>query len=136
MKTVRNVPELRRHETIITRLGCARMSLDESSVEHGMKVYRVKKKYWRASELGPFLCMIDRVTEQTKNATTTRGSTKYKRILGEKESQEGGIVSGLPINFYNPVWLADLRANKKPAYDSLNIKREAYTLAHDQVIQK
>ena len=136
MKTVRSVPELRRHEPIIDHLGCAGMSSDESSVERGMKIYRIKKKFWRAPEVSIFLHSIDRVTEHAKNVTTTKGSTKYHRLPGQKESREGAIGSGLPVNLYDPIWLADLRANWKPTYDALKIKHEEYPLAHDQVIQE
>lgn len=136
MKTVRSIPELRRHESIINRLGCAGMSSDESSVERGMKFYRIKKKFWRAPEVSTFLHSIDRVTEHAKNITTSRGSTKYHRLPGQNESREGAIVRRLPVNLYDPIWLAELRANWKPAYDSLKIEHEAYSLAHDQIIQE
>ncbi|KAF9790740.1 hypothetical protein BJ322DRAFT_999041, partial [Thelephora terrestris] len=136
MKTIRSIPELQRHESAVGSLGCAGMSSDETSTERGLRVYRIRKKRWRAAEVGTFLHAIDRVTEQTKNITTSRGSTKYHRLPGEKESQEGGIVSGLPINFYSPTWLANLRAHMKPVYDSLNIKHEVYPLVHDQIIQQ
>ena len=112
------------------------MSSDESSVERGVKVYRVKKKFWRAAELGPFLHAIDRVTEQTKNVTTTRGSQKYNRLPSGEVSSEGGIVSRLPINFYDGAWLANLWGQMRPAFDSLDIDPNTYTLIHDQAIQE
>ena len=112
------------------------MSSDETDVERGMKFYRIKKKFWRAAELGPFLHAIDRVTEQTKNATMSRGSLKYHRLPGESESREGGVILGLPINFYNPTWLTSLRTSMKPAYDRLRIDPNAYPLIHNQVIQE
>ena len=135
-KTVHAVPELHRHAWIIDRLGCAGMSSDESSVEHGVKIYRVKKKYWRAAELRPFLHAIDRVTEQTKNVTTVRGSQKYHRLPGGEVSSEGGIVPRLPINFYDAAWLTNLRGHMKPAFESLEIELNAYPLVHDQIIQE
>lgn len=112
------------------------MSSDESSVERGLKIYRVKKKYWRATELSPFLHSIDRVTAQAKNATTSKGSQKYLRLPGEGVSSEGGVVSGLPINFYDVAWLTNLRTQMKPAFDSLKIDLNAYPLVHDQAIQE
>ena len=112
------------------------MSSDESSVECGVKVYRIKKKFWRAAELGPFLHAIDHVTEQTKNVTTTRGSQKYNRLPSGEVSSEGGIVSRLPINFYDGAWLANLRGQMRPAFDSLDIDPNTYTLVHDQAIQE
>ena len=136
MKTVQAVPELRKHAWIIDSLGHAGMSSDESSVERGVKVYRVKKKFWRAAELGPFLHAIDRVTEQTKNVTTTRGSQKYNWLPSGEVSSEGGIVLRLPINFYNEEWLTNLRGQMKPAFDLLEINPNTYTLVHDQVIQE
>ena len=136
MKMMRTVPELRRHESIIDSLGCAGMSSDETSVESGVKIYRAKKKYWRAPELEPFLHMIDRVTEKTKNATSSRGSTKYLRLPSNKVSKEGAIVPHLPINLYDREWLVELHANMKPVYDWLNVKHEVYPLVHDPVIQR
>ena len=112
------------------------MSSDESSVEHGVKIYRVKKKFWRAAELRPFLHAIDRITEQTKNVTATRVSQKYHRLPGAEVSSEGVIVQHLPINFYDPVWLTNLREQMKPAYDSLEVDPNEYPLIHDQVIQE
>jgi hypothetical protein len=135
-KTVYNVPELQKHAWIIDHLGPAGMSSDESSVERGVKVYRIKKKFWRAAELRPFLHAIDRVTEQTKNATTTKGSQKYHRLPGEGVSSEGGIAPGLPVNFYGAAWLDNLRAHMKPAYDLLEIDPNVYPLVHNQVIQE
>lgn len=135
-KTARSVPELGRHVWILDSLGYAGMSSDESSTEHGVKLYRIKKKFWRAAELGPFLHAIDRVTAQTKNVTTARGSTKYHRLPGENTSSEGGVVPRLPINFYDAAWLANLQTHMKPAYESLGINPIAYPLIHDQVIQE
>jgi hypothetical protein len=133
---VQRIPELTKHAELIDDLGCGGMSSDETSVEHGVKLFRIKKKFWRAAELGPFLHAIDRVTERIQNTTTSRGSSKYHRLPGENESREGGIVSGLPINLYDPVWLANLRANMKPAYDMLEVKPDAYPLVHDPIIQE
>ena len=134
-KTVNSIPELRKHAWILDRLGSAGMSSDESSMELGVRLYRVKKKYWRAAELTPFLHTIDRVTAQTKSATTSKGSQKYFRLPGEGVSSEGGIVPGLPINFYDPAWLDNLRAQMRPAFDSLKIDPNAYPLVHDQATQ-
>lgn len=133
---MRDVPELHRHAWILDRLGCAGMSSDESSVERGVKIYRVKKKYWRAPELLPFLHSIDRVTAQGKNATTTKGSQRYLRLPGEGESSEGPIVRGLPVNFYDASWLAKLQASYKPAFEHLEIDPVEYLLVHDRVIQE
>ena len=130
-----SVPELHKHAWILDHLGCVGMSSDESSVEHGVKIYRIKKKYWRAAELSPFLHTVDRVTTQTKNAITSRGCQKYPRLPGEGVSSEGGIVTGLPINFYDAAWLANLRTQIKPAVDWLKIDPNTYPLVHDQVIQ-
>jgi hypothetical protein len=112
------------------------MSSDESSLEHGVKIYRTKKKYWRAAELSPFLHGIDRVTAQTKNVTTARGSQRYLRLPGEGPQSEGAIVPGLPINFYDAAWLANLQAHMKPAFDALEINPVEYPLIHDPVIQE
>lgn len=133
---MRAVPELERHAWILDRLGCAGMSSDETGAEGGVKLFRVKKKFWRAAELGPFLHMIDCVTVQTKNVTTSKGSTKYHRIPGGNTSSEGAAVIGLPINFYDPAWLTNLRANMKPAFDSLRIDPNPYPLIHDETIQE
>ena len=105
-------------------------------MEGGVHILRIKKKNWRAAELSPFLHAIDRVTQQVKNITTSRGSSKYNRLPGENVSQDGGVVVGLPINFYNPTYLAHLRTTMKPIYDQLEIAPNAYPLVHDQVIQE
>lgn len=133
---MRTIPELERHAQILDCLGCAGMSSDETSKEGGVKMYRVKKKFWRAAELGPFLHMIDRITEQTKNATSSKGSTKYLRLPGKDTSSEGGVVRGLPINFYDTAWLANLQTNMKPVFDSLKINFNPYPLVHDETIQE
>lgn len=121
---------------MLDSFGCGGMSSDETSVEHGVKVYRVKKKYWRAADLRPFLHSIDRVTAQMKNVTTTKGSQRYLRLPGEGVSSEGVAVPRLPINFYDAGWLANLRANMKPVFDLLKINTNKYPLIHDQVIQE
>lgn len=95
------VPELRQHADAVGRLGCAGMSSDESSEEYKTKIYHIRKLPWRALELGPFLHTIDRVTEQVKNATSIRGSRKY-RLPGENESQGQAAALGLPNNLYGP----------------------------------
>ena len=135
-KTMRSVPELCNHAWVLDCLGCAGMSSDKTSVEHGVKIYRIKKKFWRAAELGSFLHTINRVTEQTKNVTTSRGSQKYYWLPGKSKSSEGGIVLGLPINFYNVAWLTNLRGHTKPAFDSLEVNLNVYPLVHNQIIQE
>ena len=113
------------------------MSSDETSVESGMRIYRIKKKSWRAAELGPFLHAIDRVTEHTKNATTSRGTSKCHRLPGESEpSAKAAVATCLPVNCYDPTWLANLCATMKPVYDMLKINPNAYPLVHDQTIQE
>lgn len=111
------------------------MSSDESSVESGLKVFRIKKKAWRAAELGPFLHAIDRVAENRKNAITSRGYVRGLRLPGENRSQGRGVVTSLPINFYDQAFLANLRATARPAYDMLKIDPEAHPLVHHPVIQ-
>lgn len=112
------------------------MSSDETDREQGLRVYRIKKKFWRAPELGLFLRTIDRVAEQNKNATSSRGSLRLHRIPGGDESHGGRIVPELPVNFYDPTWLANFRAATKPAYDSLKINPNVYPLVHDLIIQQ
>ena len=136
VKTVQAVPKLCKHTWIIDSLGHTGMSSDELSVERGVKVYCIKKKFWRAAELGPFLHAINHVMEQTKNVTTTRGSQKYNQLPSGEVSLEGGIVQCLLINFYNREWLTNLWGQMKPAFDSLEINPNTYTLVHDQVIQE
>ena len=134
-KTVYTIPELRKHAWIIDGLGYAGMSSDESDPGRAVKHFRVKKKEWRAAELGPFLHIIDRVTARTKAVTSSRGSQKYYRLLGEGVSS-GGVVPGLPINFYDAAWLANLRANQRPAFDLLRIDPNNYPLIHHPVISE
>ena len=92
-KTAHNIPELHRHAWILDYLGCAGMSLDESSTECGVKIYHVKKKYWRAPELHPLLHLIDCITAQAKNATTSKGSQRYLWLPGEGVILKCGSIS-------------------------------------------
>ncbi|KAF9777739.1 hypothetical protein BJ322DRAFT_1015465 [Thelephora terrestris] len=135
-KTVGQIPELREHSWVIDHLGAAGMSSDESSTEHGVKIYRIKKKYWRAAELGPFLHGIDRVTAQYKNVTTSKGSQRYLWLSGGEQSTGGVAMPGLPVNFYDAEWLTNLQTHMKPAYNSLEIDPVEHPLIHHPVIQE
>ena len=131
---MRSVPELRKHAWIIDCLGYAGMSSDETDRGVAVRHYRVKKKEWRAPELCPFLHTIDRVTARTKDAISSRGTQKYYRLPGEAVTSGGAVVQGLPINFYDATWLANLRANQKPAFESLKVVPNEYPLIHHPII--
>jgi hypothetical protein len=129
-------PELSRHHRVIEDLGVAGMSSDESGKENGQKVFRVRRKFWRAAALGPFLHTIDRVTNLKNDVVGGNASQKFQRLPGGPDSSYGPVVSKLPVNFYDAAWLANIKANAKPIYDSLGANPEEYALVHDERVQE
>jgi len=112
------------------------MSSDESSKENEQKVFRIRKKFWRAAALGPFLHVIDRVANLKSDVVGGNAGQKFQRLPGGSNSSHGGVVPNLPVNFYDAAWLANMKANAKPVYDSLCPNPEEYALVHDERIQE
>lgn len=124
------------HLEAIESLGSAGMSSDDSGKESDQKVLRIKKRFWRAPELGPFLRVIDRIADANSDALKGDVILRLPRLPGGPESTAGGIVKGLPVNFYDPTWLANIKMNARPVYDALRVKEEEYDLRHgDQIME-
>lgn len=113
------------------------MSEDEPDPRSTTVRARASRKYfvirpaWRSSEVASWLRVMDRVYLDLRFAAdgrATRGKWTRNRIQSSKVDQTAQAIKGLPINFYDKVWLASLSPKKKRRLDMT----EAIDLAHTE----
>lgn len=96
---------------VASSLGQGGTSSDESSVETGgRRKYIINLVDWRSKELIPYLQLIDRDFNRLNrygNARPGNPCRERTRLAGAKSSTRAAI-RGLPINFYDATWLANL----------------------------
>ncbi|KAH9486001.1 hypothetical protein JR316_0000064 [Psilocybe cubensis] len=132
-------PLLQPHVAMLQRLGIGGMSSDESDyedeVEHGAVPssgpaprYIVHQPAWRAASLSFWLQTIDSVQIILRKITGRhRGAFPRLRVASEIESSSRSFVPDLPINAYNPVWLAS-----RPFFQfEVRPTDETYSFNHD-----
>ena len=100
-RTVNNSESLKKHAGVIDSLGTQGMSSDETSVEGGVRVYRIRKLPWRSAELGHFLHTIDRVTEDIRDRNAPRGFAGALRLSGGNATHGRKPPKRLPVNFFD-----------------------------------
>src|ERR1700722_10465356 len=96
---------------MLTYLGLDGMSSDESDHENGLPQYRILIKPWRHPALTPWLHVFDALHHQSRFRPvdrTTRGAQPHLRVVSSKQDGNHAAVSQLPVNAYNPTWLANL----------------------------
>ncbi|KAF7799476.1 hypothetical protein EIP86_010711, partial [Pleurotus ostreatoroseus] len=111
LETVSLFPSIRDHAEIIRALGPEGMSSDESEMEGGERIYRVKQKPWRNSEVRTFLRILDKLFDIWRQSGGSSGSRRgaWHRNRVDTTKQSISIaVKGLPQNAYDPRWLASL----------------------------
>lgn len=105
---------LRHHTDMIKYLGPDGMSTDESDHQNspdGMPQYRIVKKPWRNPAVGAWLCVFDAIHRYHKFRPirrNTRGADAHRRLLGNTVDNSRAAVDQLPLNAYNPTWIANL----------------------------
>jgi hypothetical protein len=97
---------------VASKLGLGGMSSDESSIEDGKNTrdFIIKSITWRSEELTPYLQMIDDDFNRFNRYGNFKPGNPFRnrtRIAGAKASIRAAI-SGLPINFYDKTWYANL----------------------------
>ena len=97
---------------MLLRLGIDSISSDESDHENGVPMFHITIVPWRNPALTPWLRALDAIHRMARFGPimhNTRGSPPRERF-------DSGLVSrnnrraprGLPINAYDPEWLARL----------------------------
>jgi hypothetical protein len=118
-------------QSLIERLGAGGMSSEDSDVEDGQPIYRVKIVVWRR-RMEALLQLIDRQRSLDPSLYTARGSQGVKRIrIPEGTLEENWEwksrrmhLDGLPEVLYDPEWLQVIR--KEHAVVSLCVSREEF----------
>jgi hypothetical protein len=118
-------------KNIITRLGAAGMSSEDSSLEDGTTYFRVKIVIWRR-RMEAILRLIDRQRLLDPTIYTPRGSKGVKRDRIPEGTLESDWqwksrrlhTDGLPEVLYDPDWLQNILHDR--AVVSLNVSREEF----------
>ena len=101
------------------------MSSDETDTElsktNQIKACRIRRPYWRALAVGPFLHTIDSVSTHTKVHEIKPGGQRRERWPSTLVSQRCGIVRSLPSNLYHP----SILDQGEGVYDSIRPQGEA-----------
>jgi hypothetical protein len=137
---VNDEPNLRRHASLIERMGKNGVSSDESDSETGSpaKAFRIISPTWRSLELKTFLRGLDPlVLDRARpiiGERKRRGQPPRLRILRTPEDQNDLVPAprGLPRNCYATDWYEDLPGWAQRAllvedhdHDFLGVVREA-----------
>ncbi|KAK7686689.1 hypothetical protein QCA50_010289 [Cerrena zonata] len=124
-----NFEDLKRHVTMLQRLGPNGMSSDEEDHENGVVQYKVLVKEWRAEELTPWLRVFDAAVRYSRLEPFPRLRGCHPRIRHSSEQQGSTTtgVTGLPHNAYNERWLQSLTAYRR---EQLDASEESYEFQH------
>jgi hypothetical protein len=96
-------------------LRCEGMSSDESGQEGLGPPYYIRTREWRSRELIPYLQLIDKDRRQTNaygNSRSGNPAREQTRVATAAVSQRKAIP-GLPLNFYDKTWYADLNCRDR-----------------------
>ncbi|KAF8870702.1 hypothetical protein CPB84DRAFT_1855410 [Gymnopilus junonius] len=99
---------------VATELGIGGMSSNESSPDTGRK-YVIKSVPWCSEELTPYLQMIDNDFNRYNRYGNCKPGNPFRdrvRLPGAKASTRPAI-RGLPRNFYDKTWYANLTSEAK-----------------------
>ncbi|KAJ7041256.1 hypothetical protein C8F04DRAFT_1304069, partial [Mycena alexandri] len=126
---------LRRHITMLERLGVDGMSSDESDhetedIREGRQTtYQILTPLWRASHLAAWLRIFDslhNILRKSGDSFASRGSFPRLRRVGQRRSTNIKFVPGLPLEVYDPSWIAQ---DARRRYD-LHPTMEQYDFSH------
>jgi hypothetical protein len=115
LDTAQSHPGLRRHFTMLQRLGVDGMSSDESESEdldttnQANPQYNILPPIWRAQELSDWLHVFDSIhmLGRRGSSSSIRGALpRLRRYTEGLKSKKLKWVSRLPRNAYDPHWLA------------------------------
>ncbi|KAJ6543717.1 hypothetical protein DFH09DRAFT_838148, partial [Mycena vulgaris] len=121
---------LQKHIDMLEHLGVDGMSSDESEKEDNQVEYKILAPGWRAPEVAPWLRVFDTIHNIIRTAgepQVLRGSFPHRRILTGKKSSSKKFVPGLPVNIYDPSWLAREQLNQHILHPSM----ETYDFNHE-----
>ncbi len=130
---------LRKHISILERLGIDGMSSDESETEdvdgqHHTQ-FQILAPLWRARRISGWLRMFDSIHNILRRGGDTeasQGSFPRRRRAGQRRSSSAKFVAGLPINAYDSDWIA---RDARRRYD-LRPSTEHYDFNHDDDIME
>ena len=91
------------------------MSSDESNDESvrmgrsSIREYRTVRQDWRAPWIQTMVDTFDHIHDLSRDATVSRdrrgAAVRLRQFSTKHTNTRRGPVTGLPYNFYNPVWL-------------------------------
>ncbi|KAI0728538.1 hypothetical protein BC629DRAFT_1295167 [Irpex lacteus] len=123
------------HVGMLQQLGTDGMSSDESDVENGVRIFRIKKVPWRHPRLTFWLRAFDALHRKSRYGTVDprlRGAPPRERVDSGLISERLRVPSGLPENAYDEVFLRNLptwmRQDLAPA--------PAYDFSHSDRVQQ
>lgn len=96
---------------VASKLDLGGMSSDESNDDRTSRKHFVKSVPWRNEELLPYLQRIDNDFNRLNTYGNRRPGNPFRdrvRLPGMKSSTLRPAIRGLPINFYDKTWYADL----------------------------
>ncbi|KAJ7223832.1 hypothetical protein C8J57DRAFT_1391461 [Mycena rebaudengoi] len=113
------IDELNEHVDMLERFGVDGMSSDESEVDDsdGELTYSITAPAWRATAATPWLRTLDAAHNLTRIGGASsvphslRGAWAHTRQESGRK-KNGKFVRALPINAYNPAWLAQNPSKK------------------------
>ena len=109
------------------------MSSDESDHESGLSQYRILLPKWRNPQLAAWLRVFDAIHRTSRfrpdQTRAGRGARPRLRVVGQAWSTSTSYVSQLPLNAYNPIWLARLNVIEKEDVDAQ--EDEHYDFSHN-----
>ncbi|KAJ7017000.1 hypothetical protein C8F04DRAFT_980230 [Mycena alexandri] len=121
---------LRRHTAMLERLGVDGTSSDESDHEtEEQTTYQILTPLWRAPHIAAWLRMFDslhNILRKSGDSSASHGSFPRRRRVGQRRSTNIKFVPGLPLEVYDPGWIA---RDARRKYD-LHPTTEQYEFSH------
>ncbi|KAH9923229.1 uncharacterized protein B0H18DRAFT_878840 [Fomitopsis serialis] len=125
--------QLRRHATMLRKLGPGGMSSDEPDGDSADQ-YVIIQQPWRSHSVARWLRVMDQMYARLKNPPgqpPSRGAPVRRRVTSDRNDGKSPAVRGLPINIYEAEWYAKLSEFEK---QEIGATTEAYDLSHDNVL--
>ncbi|KAJ7197665.1 hypothetical protein GGX14DRAFT_402581 [Mycena pura] len=122
---------------ILNLLTSSSMSSDDEDTQDPYKTCVVVDKDWRNPDLVGILKWLDLNGRfwQQGNSDVSMGAVCHPRLRkprGEAPISTGPVVSGLPVNFYNPLWYQSCDRAKLSAVAAVHLPTEIFTLPVNQ----
>ena len=115
-------------------IGIDGMSSDESSMEDGVKHYRVRVKSWRHPAVTYWLRCFDAAYRKMRAGEKgkTQGASAHLRECSTAVDDSRGAVPFLPRNAYHQSWLSERTSYE---IEQLKINETPYNFQHTESIQ-